>query len=140
VSIWLIDTDILVEYLRERIGEPTKRRIAESVFTGEATTSIVNVAELRHGAAQSVGTQHAFQIGTLDELLASMNPLPLDDEATREYAAIRMQLQRTGTPIGPMDALIAAVALANDATLVTNNVREFSRVPGLRVENWLQAT
>jgi tRNA(fMet)-specific endonuclease VapC len=138
--LWLVDTDIAIEYLRDRLPIRIAERLELAVQAIEAATSIVNVAELRAGAAAAAGTSAAVQIPRLNRFLDNILILPLDDAATREYAAIRMQLRRTGTPIGPMDALIAAIALANDATLVTNNVREFSRVPGLRVENWLQAT
>lgn len=62
--------------------------------------------------------------------------LPFDDAAAERYAGLRAGLEKVGTPIGPNDMLIAAIALANDVTVVTHNVREFSRVPGLRVEDW----
>lgn len=72
----------------------------------------------------------------LNALLDPLTIVPFDDTAATAYADLRRELTRSGTLIGPLDMLIAAVALANNATLITNNVREFARVPGLRVENW----
>jgi tRNA(fMet)-specific endonuclease VapC len=72
----------------------------------------------------------------LAALLETVQVLPLPLEAARRYGALRAQLQRIGQPIGSNDLWIAAHALADDLTLVTNNEREFQRVPGLRVENW----
>ena len=69
---------------------------------------------------------------------SSLEILPLEIPADHQYAAVRHHLTRKGTLIGPNDLLIAAHALANDLTVITANVREFSRVPGLKVENWLQ--
>lgn len=75
----------------------------------------------------------------VEAILAVMEVLPLDVPADREYAKLRLYLEQAGTPIGPNDMLIAAHALATDCTFVTANVGEFSRVPGLAVENWLEA-
>ena len=137
---WLLDTDIAIEYLRFRLPENASLRLATAIAIKDAGTSIVNVAELRLGVARANQSPDHLQVSRLAEFLSDLVILPLDDPATREYAAIRSQLQRAGAAIGAMDALIAAIALANDATLVTNNVREFSRVPGLRIENWLRAS
>lgn len=134
----LIDTDLAIEHLRGRLPANVEQRFESAIMANDAATSIVNVAELRAGVARAAGSSDVARTSLLGRLLDSLVILPLDDAATREYAAVRAQLQRSGTPIGPLDALIAAIALANNATLVTNNTREFSRVPGLRVENWLR--
>lgn len=97
-------------------------------------TSIVVACELRFGAMKKGSSELSTRI---DELLASFNVLPLDREADRHYAEIRTHLSRTGRFIGSNDLLIAAHTLALDLTLVTANVDEFSRVPGLFIENWL---
>jgi tRNA(fMet)-specific endonuclease VapC len=84
-------------------------------------------------------TQGSAQLNRrIEELLGVLLVLPLPIEVDRHYATMRAELDRRGQPIGPNDLLIAAHALALDATLVTDNVREFSRVEGLAVENWLR--
>ena len=92
--------------------------------------------ELRFGAAKKGSSELSSRI---DQLLASFNVLPLDREADRHYAEIRAYLSRKGLPIGSNDLLIAAHTLALDLILVTDNVDEFARVPGLSIENWLAA-
>ena len=129
---YLLDTNILSDLIRDPQG-PVARRISA---TGESTicTSIVVAAELRFGAEKSGSSTLADRI---DLLLSALEILPLETPADRHYGAVRPQLARQGTPIGPNDLLIAAQALALDLTVVTANVQEFSRVPGLGVENWL---
>ena len=73
----------------------------------------------------------------LDRFLSPLNVLDYDQAAARKYGELRAYLDKQGTPIGPLDQQIAAHALALGLTLVTNNVREFERVPGLTVENWV---
>jgi tRNA(fMet)-specific endonuclease VapC len=96
---------------------------------------IIVAAELRFGAAKRGSVALAAQV---EKVLGAMRVQPLDVPADREYGRLRLQLEQTGQLIGPNDLLIAAHALALDATVVTNNQREFQRAPGLRVENWLQ--
>lgn len=99
-------------------------------------TSIVVACELRFGAVKKDSSE---LLNRVEELLASFNVLPLDREADRHYAEIRTHLSRNGRPIGSNDLLIAAHTLALDLILVTDNVDEFARVPGLSIENWLAA-
>ena len=129
---YLLDTNILSDLIRDPQG-PVAQRISA---TGESMicTSIVVAAELRFGAEKSGSSTLADRI---DLLLSAVEILPLETPADRHYGAVRQQLARQGTPIGPNDLLIAAQALALDLTVVTANVQEFSRVPGLGVENWL---
>lgn len=101
---------------------------------GTVSTSIVVAAELRFGAEKSGSRKLADRV---DLILSAVEVLPLEPPADRHYGEIRQQLTRQGTPIGPNDLLIAAHALALDLTVVTANSQEFSRVPRLRVENWL---
>jgi tRNA(fMet)-specific endonuclease VapC len=127
-----LDTNILSDLVRNPGG-----RVATQISrAGEdrVCTSIVVAAELRYGAIKSNSAKIAERI---DLILSALEILPLEIPADREYAAVRHHLTRQGTPIGPNDLLIAAHALALDLTVVTGNVREFSRVPGLKVENWL---
>lgn len=91
--------------------------------------------ELRFGVAESGSARLARQ---LDRVMALLEALPLDAPVEHRYAEIRRHLERAGTPIGPNDLLLAAQALALGLTLVTDNAREFTRLPGLAIENWLE--
>ena len=106
----------------------------EQVGERSVCTSIVVAAELRYGAARLGSARLTRQ---LESILSALEVLPLESPADRRYAELRCQLEKRGMPIGPNDLLIAAHALAGDCTLVSANEREFSRVPGLKVVNWL---
>ncbi len=97
-------------------------------------TSIVVACELRYGAAKKGSPIVSNKIG---QLLSTLEVLPLDEDVDKKYADVRTALEKTGTPIGANDYLIAAHALSLGFTVVTDNVGEFSRVPHLIVENWL---
>jgi tRNA(fMet)-specific endonuclease VapC len=99
--------------------------------------SVVTALELREGAELSLHPREYHQ--RIDTFLAGIRPLPLPVEAALVGSRLRAALRRAGKPIGDLDALIAAHALALGVTLVTNNPREFSRVEGLHVENWVAA-
>ena len=99
--------------------------------------STITVGELRFGAEKSQFRDRA--LATLDQLVQMIRPSALPMAAAEHYGNIRAILQRQGLPIGNNDLWLAAHALAEDWTLVTNNTREFERVPGLRVENWALA-
>jgi len=94
----------------------------------------VVVAELRYGCAKSA--KPAVNRAIVDALLAPIVSLPYDDAATDHFVALRRHLESIGEMIGPYDMQIAAIALANGCTLVTHNTAEFSRVPGLVLEDW----
>lgn len=130
---YLLDTNILSNLIRDPAGS-VARRIAEK---GEETvcTSIMVACELRFGAEKK---QSASFRARVEELLTVLDVLALDVDADVQYAEIRAQLEAAGTPIGPNDLLIAAHARLLNLTLVTANIREFSLVPGLSVENWLE--
>jgi tRNA(fMet)-specific endonuclease VapC len=130
---YLLDTNILSDLIRHPQGT-----VADRITTvGEATvcTSIIVAAELRFGANKSNSTKLAQ---TVDLILSAFEILPLESPADWHYGKLRDHLSRQGMPIGPNDLLIAAHTLAADLILVTANIREFSRVPGLKVENWLK--
>ena len=99
---------------------------------GDVGVSAITAAELRYGAAMKASEARA-----VERALMSLSIAPFDAAAARVYGEVRSALRLKGTPIGPLDMLIAALAIALNLTLATNNVREFRRVPGLRVENWL---
>lgn len=130
---YLLDTNIISHLMREPQGAVTQR-IAE---LGEETvfTSILVAAELRYGAARKASPRLNR---TLLQVLGALTVEPFTVPADTHYAALRAHLERMGTPISQMDMLIAAQALAVGATLVTANEREFTRVLGLTVENWLR--
>ncbi|HEV2851955.1 MAG TPA: PIN domain-containing protein [Thermoanaerobaculia bacterium] len=130
---YLLDTNVLSALIRNP-GGSAARRLA---VVGEATvcTSIVVACELRYGAIRKGSSQLSERVETI---LGSLEVFPLERDSDRWYAEVRSQLDHLGKPIGPNDLLIAAHALALDLTLVTDNVREFSRVPGLSIENWLE--
>ena len=129
---YLLDTNIISDLVRRPHG-PVSERIARE---GEKSicTSIVVACELRFGAAKSGSKRLAAQ---LELILSAIDVLPLEEPADEEYARVRSSLEASGTPIGPNDLLIAAHAMVLGCTVVTANDREFSRVPGLKVENWL---
>jgi tRNA(fMet)-specific endonuclease VapC len=130
---YLLDTNILSDLVRHPQG-----KIAQQIaHEGEKSicTSIVVASELRFGAEKSGSGRLTAQ---LDIILSAIETLPLEEPADRHYAKLRHYLEEHGTPIGPNDMLIAAHALALDCTVITAKDREFSRVPGLKVENWLE--
>lgn len=131
---YLLDSNSMSDLIRHPGGKVARR----FAVVGEPVvcTSIVVACELRFGAAKKGSSELSIRI---DQLLASFNVLPLDREADRHYAEIRTHLSRQGRPIGSNDLLIAAHTLALDLVLVTDNVDEFARVPGLSIENWLAA-
>ncbi len=96
--------------------------------------SSVTVAELWFGAAKSSRAQRTRE--SVDAFLRPFEILPFGTEAAEQYAGIRLALEKDGQPIGERDLLIAATARARGMTVVTHNIREFSRVPGLTVEDW----
>lgn len=132
--MFLLDTNILSALVREPQGAVTTR-IAEA---GESTicTSIVVAAELRYGAAKR-GSARLIQ--QLDTILGALEIVPFESPMDRFYADLRNELEQRGRPIGGNDLLIAAQALALDAVLVTDNVKEFEQVRGLKVENWVRS-
>lgn len=134
---YLLDTNILSDLLKNPQGKAAQK--ISSLPPEERdllATSIIVAAELRYGVAKSGSSILAERV---DQLLEAVDGLPLEPKADVHYGRIRVQLERTGTPVGSNDLLIAAQALAIDAVLVTDNVREFRRVKGLRVENWLRS-
>jgi tRNA(fMet)-specific endonuclease VapC len=128
---YLLDSDICI-FVMKRRTPALLRRLDQRAMT--SAISIVAYGELAFGEIMSA--RRAEAAAHLAALLETLQVLPLPLEAARRYAEIRAELQRSGQPIGSNDLWIAAHALADDLTLVTNNQREFQRVPGLRVENW----
>lgn len=131
--MYLLDTDTCSYVLREKPSAVRERLRAES--PGSVATSRIVEAELLYGAER-----HPTDAARLHRLISAMSARlqVLDWDASVQYARLRSDLERTGTPIGNMDLLIAAHALRLGAVLVTNNVRHFERVDGLVLENWTE--
>lgn len=129
---YLLDSNILSAIAKDRQGSAVKR--LSMVGEHRVCTSLVVACELRYGLARKPSTRMASQI---EQLLRLMPVMPLEPPVDLHYGEIRAALEQSGTPIGANDLLIAAHARALGLTVVTGNIREFSRVPGLVVENWL---
>jgi tRNA(fMet)-specific endonuclease VapC len=129
---YLLDTNIISDLIRNPKGKVAKHiaRVGEN----NVCTSIIVAAELRYGCAKS-GSKRLLE--AVENLLGELDVLSLEGPADAEYGRIRAELERKGSPIGGNDMLIAAHALAIEATMVTANVAEFARVDGLNVQNWL---
>lgn len=109
-------------------------RRLRSHYEEDLAVCSISRSELYYGAAKS--RDPVATLASQREFLAQFLSLPYDDSAAEYYGAVRADLQRKGHMIGPNDLLIACIALANNLILVTHNVREFSRVEGLRFEDW----
>jgi tRNA(fMet)-specific endonuclease VapC len=126
-----LDTNICSYVLRRRPAAMMER--FAGLTRDQLWLSAMVAAELRFGAAKLGSPRFSSDV---EAWLAGLEVRPWPLEATHHYAEVRASLERTGQPIGNMDLLIAAHALAEDSVLVTNNAREFLRVPGLAVEEW----
>ncbi len=131
-ALYLLDTNILIAALK---GHPEVRQRLESLPLSALRLSAVVLGELEFGAEKSAhGERNRARLATLAQRLPLVG---IGYDTARHYAGVRALLERQGTPIGANDTWIAAQALAINATLVTDNEREFSRVPELLLENWL---
>ena len=134
--LWrLLDTNVCIHIIR-RQPQAVLRRF-ENYGIGEVGVSSVTVAELRYGAEKSSRPEQNLE--ALGRFLLPLEILAFGEEAAAAYGRVRAALERAGTPIGPLDTMIAAHAVSVSVTLVTNNTREFQRVPGLEVEDWTGA-
>jgi len=130
----LIDTSICVAILRGRSPRvPPRFRAA---ITSGVVVSSITAAELYYGLARSGDPTQERR--NLDNLFGSVDIIPFGTKAAEAFGVLRRHLERRGERIGQFDLLIAAHAIAENAILVTNNTREFSRVPTLMIEDWLQ--
>ena len=131
---WMLDTNALSELIRCP-GGLLVQRLADKA-PDAVCTSIVVACELRFGARRKASAALTQRV---EQLLAALVVLPFDEPADEHYADIRAALERAGTPIGSNDLFIAAHARSRGLTLVTHNLREFARVPGLKTADWLAA-
>ena len=128
----LLDTNICIHTINTRPAAVLQR--FRQYRMGEICICSVVAADLAYGVAKS-GSSRNRQ--ALEMFLAPLSICPFDEAAAWAYGELRADLERRGTPIGSLDTMIAAHALSQQAALVTNNTREFARVPGLHLENWV---
>ncbi len=129
---YLLDTNICIYAINQRSDTVVERLKREG--RSNLTTSVLVAAELAFGAEKSNRGETKQQLLLF---LSGLQVLPWSESAIWHYARQRKLLKEAGTPIGEMDLLIASQALGEDLTLVTNNTREFERIEGLKLENWV---
>jgi len=129
---YLLDTNTCV-YAIKRLPQVIQR--LKALSPEDLGVTIITVAELWFGARKSSRPERTR--ASVDAFLQPFEVIPFDKVAAEPYAEIRLRLERLGRPIGERDLLIAAIARSRDLTVVTHNVREFGRVPGLVVEDWV---
>ena len=133
----ILDSNTISYYFR---GDPQVVPRLQALRPVDVGVPAIVEYELRYGLLRLPQAAAAPRLAALAQLLRPMQLLPFDSECAAQAARLRVALEALGTPIGPHDTLIAATALRHQATLVTRNVREFSRVPGLQWLNWHEAT
>jgi tRNA(fMet)-specific endonuclease VapC len=134
--IWLLDTDTLAFLINRAPGAERIKRRLSGRSPGEVRLSAITLSEVHYGLER--GDVSLERRGALGELVALLRVDDYPTGAARDFGEIRVALERGGRRIGPYDLLIAAHARHIGAVLVTNNEREFRRVPGLAVQNWLK--
>jgi tRNA(fMet)-specific endonuclease VapC len=130
---YLLDTNICIALIRQRSPKVVQHLV--SLKPGEVGISSITLAELQYGVEKSAFREKNAR--ALEQFILPLEILPFDDSAAVIYGKIRAELERAGQSIGAMDELIAAHAVSLQATLVTDNLREFKRVKGLIVEDWI---
>ncbi|WP_338654480.1 type II toxin-antitoxin system VapC family toxin [Methylophilus sp. DW102] len=133
MSGYLLDTNIISDLIRNPSGAAARH--IEQVEAKDIFTSIIVAAELRYGCAKKGSVKLTEKV---ENLLATIMVLPLENPVDTEYGRIRAELEVAGQTIGMNDLLIAAQAYTLNLRLITDNLREFSRIRGLKVENWLE--
>jgi tRNA(fMet)-specific endonuclease VapC len=132
-DLYMLDTDICAFILRRSSDELMER--IQSVPMHQQVMSVVTYAELLYGV--QVSSKKKSNQAAVDALARHLAPLEWPEEAARHYAEIRADLKRKGSMIGANDLMIAAHARSLGAVIVTNNIKDFARVKGLKVENWM---
>lgn len=130
----LLDTNICIYIIKEKPFSVLKKFQSKKIT--EVAISATTVAELQFGVEKSL-YQERNQLA-LTQFLAPLEIVPFDENAAFQFGKIRADLEKTGKPIGVFDMMIAAHTLSLQATLVTNNQKEFSRIDGLKIENWAE--
>lgn len=130
---YILDTNTCIYIIKKKPASVLER--FSNVPLGQIGISVITLAELEYGARKSANPQK--NLAALQQFLIPFDIFNFNYEATIEYGLIHSDLERKGTPIGPLDTLIAAHAKSLNCTLVTNNEKEFRRIEGLQVENWV---
>jgi len=130
---FLLDTNICIYIIRQKPANVLEK--FQTLSPSDVGVSSITVAELEYGAYKSQRQEQ--NRAALSQFLMMLEILPFDAKATQNYGKMRAELEKMGIVIGAMDLLITSQALDRGITLVTNNVREFSRIPGLTWENWV---
>ena len=130
----MLDTDTCIAVIKGHSGSLKKLR-GKSI--GQVGISAITLSELNFGAAKSSRPEQAA--AALAEFTLALEIASFDAEISPVYGAVRAARSKSGRPIGPLDTLIGSHALALDVTLVTHNIREFSRIKGLRLEDWIDS-
>jgi tRNA(fMet)-specific endonuclease VapC len=131
---WMLDTDTCIALIKRQPPNLIKRLQAKAV--GDVGISSITLAELRFGVSKSARREQNH--AALDQFLLPLDIAGFDELAAESYGNVRAELEKEGTPIGPLDTLIAGHALSLNVVLVTHNVKEFRRVIGLRIDDWLK--
>lgn len=129
----MLDTNICIYIIKQQPVAVLKRFLEYQI--GDIGISSITLSELRYGVAKS--THQEKNTKALDEFITPLEVVSFDEEAAHVYGDIRATLEKAGTPIGSMDMLIAAHAVSLGIPLVTNNAREFVRIPALNIIDWL---
>ena len=129
---YMLDTNIVIYTIKNR---PVRVKEVFKRHSGQMAISAVTFGELIYGAERS--SQPERNLNDIEGMIARLEVLPFGELAAAHFGQLRAELARAGTPIGPYDQMIAGHARAAGLVLVTNNVDEFKRVPGLRIENWV---
>jgi tRNA(fMet)-specific endonuclease VapC len=132
--MYLLDSNSCIGWLRQKHPDLVARIQRES--PASIVLCSVVLAELIYGAERSGAAQRTGNLSRVEQLRKLFVYLPFDDQSAERAGRLRAYLAGIGTPVGPHDLQIAAIALTNGCTLVTHNVSEFSRVPGLLIEDW----
>jgi len=129
----MLDTNICIYIIKKRPTTVLKR--FQSIKTEQICISVITYAELQYGVDKSSAVAKNQLI--IDDFISRLSVINWDEKAAQSYGKIRSNLERKGTPIGLMDLMIAAHCLSLDYTLITNNLKEFERIPNLKSENWV---
>ncbi len=132
--VFMLDTNICIYIIKQKPPRVLDRFKRTEI--SEITISSITLSELMYGVSKSYRPEQNLM--ALTQFVAPLDILSYDDEAAQFYGDLRAHLEKQGTPIGALDMLIAAHALSISGTLVTNNEKEFKRVPNLNIENWVR--
>lgn len=128
---YMLDTNICIYVMK---GYPPRLRERFNRLAGQLCMSSITLAELQYGAEKS--PRRLENLGALEQFAGRLEVLPFTAKAAADYGRLRTDLERAGTPAGPYDMLIGAHARAEGLVVVTNDAREFGRMPGVRAESW----